>query len=92
MKDETSMIVTCPHCKSRHVRTGDTDYCPDCPQTAAGLKPHEVMDALRLTPVERGMRAFIGSMLSAELDEDYNDPFHGEMSHDDFVGWEIGNQ
>ena len=84
MKDETSMIVTCPACKSRHIRVGDTDYCEDCPTTAAGLKPHEVMDALRLPQM---VMVFAGPD-----DEDSYDPCYDQQNHDDFIGWDIGAQ
>jgi hypothetical protein len=80
-------IVTCPACLSRHPKQGDTDYCPnECgptePTGYTALKPHEVMDALRLPSA-----GFLMSM----YDDDY-DPIMDEMSHEDFVGWDIGCQ
>ena len=80
------MIVTCPACKSRHIRVGDTDYCEDCPTTAAGLKPHEVMDALRLPPV-RGRSPFTdgGFLDGREFDDDY-DYMDDEQTHESLTG------
>ena len=71
------MIVTCPMCKSRHHQVGSTNYCQDC-----GVPPVEVMQALML-PFQGGPWE--------SFDYDEEDPFP-EMSHDDYVGWDIGAQ